>query len=55
MLPATMPLPKRPYVASPDEIRITRDGDYAVIEYAEPKVATASLMEVKWRAIKMLG
>jgi hypothetical protein len=27
-------------VASPDEVRITRDGDYAVIAYADPKVAT---------------
>jgi hypothetical protein len=38
-----MPLPKRPYVASADEVRITRDGDYAIIEYADPKVATTNL------------
>lgn len=35
-----MPLPKRPHVASLDEIRITREGDAAIIEYADPKVAT---------------
>ena len=34
-----MPLPRRPHVASPDEVRITRDGDAAIIEYADPKVA----------------
>jgi hypothetical protein len=38
-----MPLPKRPHVASPDEVRITRDGDAAIIEYADPKVATTHL------------
>ena len=43
MLPRTMPLPKRPYVASADEVRITRDGDYAIIEYADPKVTTTNL------------
>jgi hypothetical protein len=35
-----MPRPRRPHVASPDEVRITRDGDNAIIEYADPKVAT---------------
>jgi hypothetical protein len=35
-----MPIPRRPHIASPDEVRITRDGDNAVIEYADPKVAT---------------
>jgi hypothetical protein len=38
-----MPLPKRPYVASADQIRITRDGDVAVIEYADDAVATTRL------------
>lgn len=37
-----MPKPKRPRVASPDEVKITRDGDYAVIEYADPTIATTS-------------
>lgn len=27
-------------MASPDEVKITRDGDTAIIEYADPKVAT---------------
>ena len=31
------------YVASADEVHITRDGDYAIIEYADPKVATTNL------------
>jgi len=38
-----MPLPKRPYVASADQVRITRDGDTAIIEYADPTVATTHL------------
>jgi hypothetical protein len=38
-----MPKPRKPHVASPDEIRITRDGDSAIIEYADPKVATTYL------------
>jgi hypothetical protein len=43
MLAATMPLPKRPHVASPDQIHISRDGDYAIIEYADQSVATTRL------------
>lgn len=31
---------KRPYVASLDQVRITREDDAAVIEYAEPGVCT---------------
>ena len=38
-----MPLPKRPYVASADQIRITREGEYAIIEYADEAVATTHL------------
>jgi hypothetical protein len=38
-----MPLPKRPYVASADQVRITRDGDDAIIEYADDSVATTHL------------
>ena len=38
-----MPLPKRPYVASADQIRITREGEYAFIEYADDAVATTQL------------
>jgi hypothetical protein len=26
--------------ASPDEVKITREGDYAVIAYADPSIAT---------------
>jgi hypothetical protein len=29
----------RPHVASPDEVKITREGDAAIIEYADPKIA----------------
>ena len=35
-----MPMPRRPHRASPDEIKITRDGDNAVITYADASVAT---------------
>lgn len=35
-----MPKPRRPHVASPDELKITRDGDSAIFEYADPRVAT---------------
>lgn len=38
-----MPLPKRPYVASADQVRITREGDNAVIEYADETVAMTHL------------
>ncbi len=31
---------KRPYVASLDQVRISREDDVAVIEYAEPGVST---------------
>jgi hypothetical protein len=33
--------PKRPYVATLDEVHITRDGENAVIEYLEPNVMTS--------------
>jgi hypothetical protein len=32
--------PHRPYVASPDEVKITREDDAVIIEYAAPEVAT---------------
>jgi hypothetical protein len=38
-----MPLPTRPYVASADQVRITRQGDVAIIEYADDSVATTHL------------
>ena len=34
----------RPHVASPDEVRITRDGDAAVIEYADESIWTTRLV-----------
>ena len=34
---------RRPRPASPDEVRITREGDTAVIEYAEPSIRTVHL------------
>lgn len=38
-----MPHKKRPHVASADQVRITREGDYAFIEYADETVATTRL------------
>ena len=38
-----MPLPKRPFVASADQVRLTRQGDEAIIEYADESVATTHL------------
>jgi hypothetical protein len=35
-----VPLPRRPHTASPDELNITRDGDYVIIAYADDSVAT---------------
>ena len=34
---------RRPRVASPDEVRISRQGDSAVIEFADPKISTTHL------------
>lgn len=34
---------RRPRPASPDEIRITREGDTAVVEYADPAIRTIHL------------
>ena len=34
---------RRPRPASPDEVRITREGDTAVIEYADPSIRTVHL------------
>lgn len=38
-----MPLPKRPYPASAEQVRITRSGDAAIIQYADDSVATTHL------------
>ena len=38
-----MPLPKRPYVAAAEQVRITREGGVAIIEYADASVATTHL------------
>jgi hypothetical protein len=35
-----MPMPRRPHRASPDELKITRDGDDVIIAYADDSVAT---------------
>lgn len=35
-----MPMPRRPHRALPAEIRIAREGEYAVIAYADEKIAT---------------
>ncbi len=35
-----MPMPRRPHRASPDEIKITREGEYALIAYADDTIAT---------------
>lgn len=34
---------KRPRLASPDQVRITREGETAVIEYADPSVQVVNL------------
>jgi hypothetical protein len=34
---------RRPHVASPDEVRIAREGDAAVIEYGDPNIARTYL------------
>jgi hypothetical protein len=40
-MPPPMAFPRRrPHVASPDEVRITRKGDDAIIEYGTPDIAT---------------
>jgi hypothetical protein len=38
-----VPLPRRPHVASPEPVRITRDGDDAITEYADGRSATTHL------------
>lgn len=43
VLSRAMPLPKRSHVASADQVRITREGDSAIIEYADESVATTHL------------
>lgn len=35
--------PKRPYIATPDQVRITRDAHGAVIDYAEENVSSVHL------------
>jgi len=35
-----MPMPRRPHRASPDELKISRDGDDVIIAYADDSVAT---------------
>ena len=35
--------PKRPRPASPDQVRITREGETAVIEYADPSIRVVNL------------
>ena len=34
---------KRPRPASPDQVRITREGETAVIEYADPSIRVVNL------------
>jgi hypothetical protein len=34
---------KKPYIASPEQVRITREGEYAIIEYADSSVMTVHL------------
>ena len=48
-----MPKLHRPHVASPDEVRITRNGDYAEIQYADPRVAATSFKLGADRLAKM--
>lgn len=48
-----MPMPKRPRVASLDEVKITRDedGETAIIEYADPTIVTTSFRIGKGLAV----
>src|SRR3990172_6149222 len=34
---------KKPYVAALDQVKISRQGDYGIIEYIEPNVSTTHL------------
>jgi len=34
---------KKPFIASPDQVKITREGEYAVIEYADSSIMTVHL------------
>ena len=36
--------PKRPFIAAPDQVRVTRDSDGANIEYAEKNVSGVHLV-----------
>jgi hypothetical protein len=36
--------PKKPYVASLDQVNISREGDHAIIEYKEPNVISVNLV-----------
>lgn len=34
---------KKPYIAVLNQVKISREGEYAIIEYVEPNVSTTSL------------
>ena len=38
-----MPRKKRPRIARPDQVRISRDGEDAIIEFLDPEIATMHL------------
>ena len=44
LLPAMAFPRRRPHVASPDEVRITRKGDAAIIEYGDPEIPTTNFV-----------
>jgi hypothetical protein len=49
-----MPFPRRrPYVASPDQVRITRESDAVNIEYGDPQIATTRFVIGEERAATM--
>jgi hypothetical protein len=48
-----MPMPRRPHRASPDELRITRDGDDVIIAYADESVATTHFKLGRERIVAM--
>jgi hypothetical protein len=48
-----MPMPRRPHVASPEEVKLTRDRDQLIIEYADPSVATTYLKMGKEKLDRM--
>jgi len=37
---------KKPYIATLDQVRVSRQGEYGIIEYVEPNVFTEVVPEI---------